>query len=1261
MQHLVFCKYFFLVFFFSSFIALSSYAGLIIPVDLKWNGVEKWYADTLYRDVITFDNASYDPENYLPYFLYKIDVDSRFIYKPELKNIVYIPLTSDEKTFLEGIALPGEAEIATSISNARGDKTLNIHINPFIHKEDEILKLKSFELVVNKTRNNLQQTNTGSVHSYTDESVLFRGRFVKVQVKESGVYKLTYNELRNKGIDPSNVRMFGYGGAVLEEDFQKPKYDDLPEIAVYDTGDAILFYAQGINKWTYNELNKIYTHTINSYSNYGYYFITSDNVGVKKRMQQRNQLDTVTTTPVDITEYTDYRVHEMELVNLVKGGKEFYGEKFSQGAQLDVSFNFPDIVTDEPVKVRIEALSTSPASFHLTLNSIQRKSINITGDTSKNNNEAAKAKTETFNFNSPGENLNFNLSFNASVASATGYLNYIEINVLRKLIMNGSVMIFHNTRNVGHNLFNRYFLETSNTNIQIWDINDIINIEQIPMDLSNGKISFIDASSIPKSYIAVDVTSSLNIPSAVLLDEVSAQNIHGMQPVDMLIITHPLFVSAAEKLKQAHFENNGLKVGVVTTEQVYNEFSSGTPDATAYRWVAKMFYDRPESINDKLRYLLLFGKGSYDNRGLLQGSGEKYVLTYQADNSIDQVEAYSTDDYFGFLDDNEGKNIISVAGLDIGIGRFPVKTQAEAEAVVNKTIEYMKNKNKGGWKNQFCFIGDDDNEKDETNVHISGADEIAEAVAISYPGYHINKIYLDAYQQERNASGDSYPGATTRFHNLIRTGVFYINYMGHANASGWAGEQILTVNDIKKLKNTNLPLFTSGSCEFSRFDREGVSGGEELLLNPAGGGIGVLAATRLTYPGANTNIQKNFANILFSFNKKDNLTIGDAWMQAKNKSTKVVSRMSYVYFGDPAVKMNYPTEFQIITTEINGTPVSGNDILRALSVITVKGIIANDDGLKVNDFNGMLQAIILDKEQTVKTLGNKIWATPYEYKDRPNMLFKGKSEVINGEFEFTFMLPKDIRYNYGTGRFNFCAWDNENDREAQGFYEDFIVGGIADEIFNVETGPEAEIYLNHKNFVSGAKVNETPVFMSELYDEYGINIVNSTPGHAIMVSVDDRYWYELNDYYEAEQGSYKKGIINFQMPEMEEGRHSLTFRAWNMFNISTIKTLDFEVVKDLKPEIFSVSCYPNPATVETNIQIKHDREDEIIEMTIEVFDLSGRKVWTKTQDFPETIHWDLTTGDGYKLRSGMYVYRVSVRTKDKIISARSNKLIIKTP
>lgn len=1108
----------------------------------------------------------------------------------------------------------------------------------------------------------------GSLHSYTTTSVLAQGRFVKIRIKDSGVYKLTFEDLNGMGVNPANVRIFGYGGALLNQSFLLPKTDDLPELAIYmekgsdgvfNAGDYILFYAQGINSWSYDTGRGMYTHTLNHYSNYGYYFVTSD-AGEGRKIEAVDNVLPNGVTYNDVTEFTDYQVHEKELTSLASSGKEFYGESFAEMLSLNLNFSFPNIIKNQnAVKVRLDvaATSTEISTFQLSLNSQQMKNLSVAKKTDNDLYEKARASNGIFTFTPESELLNFALTYVKPTSNSKGFLNYLEVNARRSLNMTGAAMRFQYPDFIGNDTYSRFNLSNAGVNVQIWDITNHINITRINAPVSNGTLSFYGNNKNQKTYLAIDPTAAASFPKPEIVGSIANQNLHGMPQTDMLIIAHPNFLQQAQRLAKAHNDMGEITVEAVTTDQVYNEFSSGTPDATAYRWMMKMLYDRATKSGDlskRPKYLLLFGRGSFDNRKVIPSSSESFVLTYQAENSLVETLSYVTDDYFTFLEDSEGTQVPAHT-MDIGIGRFPVSNIQEATDVVSKTIAYMRNENHGIWKNQICYLADDG----DGALHMKQADSIASMIGRANPAFQITKIYLDAYQQETNASGETYPVARTQFHNLLRNGLFLLDFVGHAGSTGWTNEQILSTADVKNLSNKNLPFWVAATCNFLQFDLPTVSAGEQVLLNPVGGGIGIVSAARPVYASQNMNINKMINHYLFYKENGKHLRIGDVIARAKNVLGNEMNKLSYVYMGDPALRLNYPNEYRVVTEKINGTDVLGNDTLRALSVANFEGYIADKDGNPVNNFNGFLNAAVYDKVQSITTLNNDKNGS-MTYLDRPNRLFSGIAEVVNGRFKLTFMLPKDIKYNYGSGRINYYASCEDNGFEAQGHLENFLIGGSNPDLEHETNGPEINMYLNSAGFISGDKVNETPLFIAHVSDINGINQVGSGIGHDIMLIIDEDpgQSYILNDYYKSVMNDFTQGTIRFKLPELRTGKHTLTFKVWDLLNNSSSHTLDFEVVKGLQPEIFSVKNYPNPVKSFTKFVVEHDRPETILNTQVDIYDLSGRQIWSFKQSTLDEIYWDVNDNSGRRLSTGVYLYRISIQTNSKIVRSKINKLIV---
>ena len=1115
----------------------------------------------------------------------------------------------------------------------------------------------------------------GGRHHYADHSVLRTGNIIKIAVAETGIHCLPYDSLRAWGLQPEQLRILGYGGQMLSEDFTQSKWDDLPSIpfymhkgadGIFGRGDYVLFYAQGPVSWQYAAGR--WRHTQNPYSTLGYYFL-SDNAGEQKLITMAAPIQP-TNTVYEVDWYLDYLVHERDSFNLIDpsgmsgGGREFYGERL-QGArkQMSVTFDTKNVLLDKSMVVYLALAGVA--------NEASRFEASIAGNTAAVSVKAIKVSDfhtraiadsilMTTRAITPGAQR-LTLNYASGDASAIGYLNYIELNIPCSLHMHGHELPINNVAYLSQHTtaVSRFALSGATAQTQIWRVTDGVNIEQVPTESAGNLLHWYGTNTVAEKYIALNVDAT-KWKQPTLVGKVANQDLHALRNVDYVIIAPSEFVDEAVRLAKKHEEIDHLTWAVVTDQQVYNEFSSGTPDVSAYRWLMKMLYDRADgSPLQQPKHLLLMGNASYDNRQLLKSSGVSKLLVYEARNSTIETHAYATDDYCGFLEDNAGIDIMgrfndASAKMDIGVGRLPIRTVEQANQVVDKLCAYMDNQLLGKWKSQICFLADDG----DHGSHVKTAEAGAKRIALKAPDFALTKIYLDAHAQEVNASGESYPLAKSQFENMLNNGVLFMNYSGHGGYNNITSEVIMRTRDIQNMSNARQGFWFLATCGFAHFDAYIPSAAEEAVLNPNGGAIGVVSACRTVYVAQNTNINRNFCDTIFGHYDRFNyhMTLGDATRIAKNMTGNDMNKMSYVLLGDPALRLNYPTQYQVITT-------TQLDTLNALTVQQIAGYIMADNGDTATWFNGKLDITIWDKMQQVSTRdndekeeGNKIKIL---YDDYPNKLFAGQTEVVNGKFALTFMVPKDIRYNYGNGRIVYYAYDEQSGEEGVGHHEDFVVGGSSTVAIIDTLGPEMHLYLNNPAFENGSTTYDSPRFYAELYDEHGINTVGSGIGHDLLLIIDNDpiKMHILNDYFTAQDNSYQQGIVSYRLSQLADGPHSLSFRAWDLLNNSSTERLDFHVVKGLNPTIYQVVSYPNPVatTGVLHFQIEFDQPDEAVQMTIRMFDLNGRLVHEEQQRGTERMQWDMNQ---LNIQSGIYIYQVTIKTPTSDHVSKAGKIII---
>ena len=773
-------------------------------------------------------------------------------------------------------------------------------------------------------------------------------------------------------------------------------------------------------------------------------------------------------------------------------------------------------------------------------------------------------------------------------------------------------------------------------------------------------------------------TTTFDSPEYVY--NITNQDHHADGPCDMVIIV-PLtgkLTAQAERIKTMHEQRDGLSVRIVPADELYNEFSSGTPDANAYRRYLKMLYDRAETEADMPRYLLLFGDGAWDNRMLISDwrncNPDDFLLCYESENSFSEVKCYVSDDYYCLLDDEEeiqqqtSRGTISYLGKpDVAVGRFPVRSAEEAKIIVDKTIGYANNENAGSWQNTLMFMGDDGN----NNAHMITADKVANALQTAHPALNIKKVYWDAYTRQSSSTGNTYPDVSTLIKSQMAEGALMMNYSGHGISYGISHEFVLRLPDFEEPTSLRLPLWVTASCDIMPFDGQEENIGETAVLNKKGGAIAFFGTTRTVYANYNELINLGFSQYVLASTNGVRNTIGEAARLIKCdlvESRKDVSpnKLQYTLLGDPALVLAAPTQ-QVVIDQINGLPVDGASAvtLPAGSIAKVTGHIASGTATDAA-FNGTLTAIVRDAEETVVCRLNEPGDAEqaFVFNDRTKTLYSGSDSIRNGVFTFTFAVPKDISYTDGSGLMTLYAVNHEQTRTAHGETNHFILNGSSTAL-NDSIGPSIYCYLNSKSFRNGSKVHTSPYFVAELYDENGINASGSSIGHDLELIIDGDMTktYNLNSYFGYDFGDYRSGTLGFSIPALDYGHHHLLFRAWDVLNNSSTAELDFVVARDIAPECIGVRCLRDPATGGATFVITHDRAGCELHVQLDIYDMAGRQLWRYTEsgvpaDNTYTFDWNLSMDGGRRLQTGVYLFKISISSDGSGQSSMTKKLLI---
>lgn len=1090
------------------------------------------------------------------------------------------------------------------------------------------------------------------------DSVLSSGKWYKVGVSETGIYQLSYSDLQSLGMDvssinPKNIRLYHNGGGVLSESNADPRFDDLVEIPVvvtgesdgkFDHGDLVLFYARGPVVWEYNSRNAVFEHAPNAYDDYAYVFITVDQ-GAGQRVQTATQ--PAGASDETVSEFLDYGLYDNDKYNIINGGRTFYSDIIDGNGAVSVDFDFPNAKTNRvcSVAVNLAGRNFSPASFQLYVNDALLKTFSISTTSAGSQNTFANEVSGRVTSPVTGNTVKVKLN-HVGVTGTTsfGYIDYITVNAWRSLAFTGAQMRFSNPEAAESSKVFQYQLTGADNAVQVWDVTAATAPVKMNGQLSGSTFNFKVSGTENNEFIAFDGSSYLSVE---LFGEVANQNLHGDKGYDYLMVVYPDFLEQAERLKSIHaVYDPDLNIKIVTPELIYNEFSCGAVDVTAIRDYCRMLYQdaRP------LRYLLLFGDASYDYKN--RNGMATYVPTYEARQAADIHSSIATDDYFCFMDDDEGS--LTGSTPDIGAGRFPVSTVEQATQMVDKVENYlaMNESTMQPWRNVITFMCDDA-EHNEFFNHSEGF--VNRIKTTGGERMVVDKIYLDAYNQENTPSGQVAPEVNQAVNNRMDKGTLVLNYVGHGGEVQLATERILQRADVNSWRNgPKYPLMITGTCEFSRYDDHNrTSLGEYAFLNQYGGMVAMFTTARVTFGPNNKNFINAVYDHLFEMVDGQRQRLGDVFRLAKQGG--YVSDRQYIFFGDPALRLPLP-RWTVETTRID-------DTLKALQPTTVEGVVKDLDGQVASSFNGVVYVSVYDKATTYTTKGDE-GVDPKEFSLHHSILFNGKTEVVNGRFSIDFIVPRDISYRYGQGMISYYATDYQND--ASGLDEDFVIGGFYEDAMLDENAPVVRLYIDDEKFVSGGVTGDSPTLIAYVEDESGINTTGAGIGHDIVATLSGptSESYILNDYFVADMGSQGKGTLSYRMQQLQEGEYILQLKVWDIFNNSSVTSIAFRVVNSERMVLEDPICAPNPFSNETYFSFGHNQIGNNMDVQIRIYDIMGRLVAILNEQITGTsartnpIRWDGCSSNGGRLTPGLYVYTIFATNDQGEMATITSKLMI---
>ncbi len=1234
---------------------------------ISWNKPSAFTIDDSVFENISFEGAFYSGIKALPIWNETIFMDT-VSDSVLIDNCIFIPLSADEQVLMQDF----EKQVTTGLSYtskkgvSQKQSGIQIEMLPFIRDKatNQVMKLSSFRIQFVEQPMRLKS----SAPSYVANSVLSQGNWYKLGVTRTGIYHIDYNDLVAMGINPATlnpakVGIFSRGGTMLPEANSAARADDLPENAIevtgqsdgsFDKSDQILFYGQGPVTWQYNNAGKMWEHTSHLYADTVCYFLTTDR-GSGKRISLKNSMEAIETDSVDSYDY--YTFYEENNLNLIKSGRQWFSQIFDVIPERSFPFSIPPLATGGEVKVRCVTAASSALSSSFEFNTgSQSWNALLPPISTYKDSPVATGSTTYKMLQSVTLPLKVDVRYNKTTASGVGYLDLIDVNARCDLKFTGGQLDFRDVRSTGAGNIAKFRVTEAAGKARVWEVTDPLKVAGINALTEGNDLVFKLSSDTTRQFVAFDENQFLK---PHFLTKIQNQDLHSLAGADMIIIAPKAFMPQALRLANFHSNASDLSVLVLDPATIYNEFSSGTTDITAIRDFLKMLYDKYPSAGAP-KYLLLFGDASYDYKDKIS-SNTNFVPTWQSPESFSPISSLVSDDYYGMLDTNEGQSYSDL--IDLGIGRLPVKTAEEAEQAVDKIIHYSvpSAANSGDWQNIITFVADDE----DMNDHVAQAEQMAQNIENNYPDINLDKIYLDSYVQIATPGGSRYPDANKAFTQRVEKGCLILNYTGHGGETGLAHEQVVTVSEINNWSNfNNLPVFVTATCEFSRFDDPGrTSAGEMVFLNPKGGGIALFTTTRPTYGDPNFELNKKFYQYAFKKSNGKRIRMGDIIMNSKRDKGANENGRKYVLLGDPAVQIDFPS-LNIITSSVNGhVPTAVADTLKAYMEVTIEGIVADNEGNLVPDFNGTLFPSVFDKSSQLKTLAND-GGSEYAFMLRKNLLYKGKVNVAGGKFSFTFIVPKDIAYRYDSGKISYYATDGS--RDASGYYSNVVVGGSSQPEVIDNNGPVIKLYMNSDKFHDGGITDQNARLLAIVSDENGINTIGNGIGHDITAVLDGNTAdpFILNDFYQSDINTFRSGYIWFPFSMLSQGEHTLTVKVWDVFNNSSESEIHFVVYASGDFVISKTYNYPNPFKENTDIVFEHNQQNVDFSVHAEIYSLTGQLVrvieQTSTQigSVSSPVSWDGISDQGQKVPPGIYVYHLKVSTSGGLYSQTSGKMIL---
>ena len=1094
--------------------------------------------------------------------------------------------------------------------------------------------------------------------TYAENSVLSEGTWIKIAVTQTGLHGIPAATLRQWGFsDPTHVRIYGYGGGRIPDRLDTETYiDDLPLVQTATTpSGTLVFYATGPCSVSDPDADGFISHRLNPWDTQGYYYLTDSDASPREIPTEGTSggSDAATT-------YAAYVWHETDLVSPGESGHLLVGEDFRYTTRQSFSLDMPGRVEGTPVNIATRFftyVTSGTPTLSVSANNSRIGSANrLPVTTTSTYGDTCLIRSAATGIS--GTRLTVGLDFSSTGLTQRANLDNIGVTYTRSLALPAAGALNFATDSP------TVTLSSANASTTVWDVTDALDIKRINHSGGTWTTPYTGM----RRYAAFNENAAL--PQPEFAGRVSNQNIHAQPVPDMIIVTSGSMRAQSERIADLHRNSaDSMRVLVVNKDHVWNEFGSGMPDINAVRRMLKMFYDRGTSADGhKLRFALMMGRPFYDHRHLTEfmtTGGYDNMPIWQSDSGSSENHSYSSDDILAMLEDGSGVTTSSDS-LCISVGRISVRTPEEARVYVDKLASYHSRLPQGDWKNKIVILADDQ----DNGVHLEQAESMLDHVAVAPDGPNVmfNKVYVDAYEKVNGVT----EGARTQMYKWLNEGAMWWVYIGHASIDNWTTEGMLNRNDlVNNLYFRRPPILYAATCSFQRWDGSMDSGSEMMVNNPSGGVIASICPVRPVYISPNGLFSRRIGIMMLQRDENGRfLPIGEIVRRAKNMGSSDSNKLRFVINGDPAMRVPMP-ENKIVLESIGDDQVSAENqpTVMAHQRPVFSGYVTDWEGNLLTDFNGTLHLTIFDAEESVTTLGRGDKSDPGKesvFERQGTKLYAGRDKIVNGRFSISVAMPSEIAWNYRNAAVSMYAVADDGNAEAMGCNRDFFVYGYDDSVPDDNNGPVIEaLYLNHESFADGDVVNESPMMFASVSDDVGINLSTAGIGHTLLMRIDDTDGFtDVSDFYTPSSDGTPSGTVAYPINGLAPGNHTLTFRVWDTSNNFAQSTIGFYVQPGLAPRILDVYTDTNPAYTQANFYVRHNRPDATVTITVEVFDMLGRPVWSssatgRSDMFVSTpLSWDLTDNSGRRVNRGIYIYRATVSTDGEHEASEAKRIAV---